>query len=123
MLLLCRKTNDKIRQKDEITEHTLSIRLVHCGKHSHETSLVSKKSSLISKKLTALYGKPKIKVNANTPIGRVESNANTPIGRVESNETASLIVCVDTNSIILGLGLSSVSLDPGISRLITVDPV
>ena len=69
MLLLCHKLNDKFRKKDEITEHSLNIRLVHCGKHSHETSLVSKKSSLISKKLTALYGKPKIKVNANTPMG------------------------------------------------------
>ena len=72
MLLLYHKLNDQFRQKDEITEHTLSIRLVHCGKHSHETSLVSKKSSLISKKLTAIYGKPKLKVNANTPMGESE---------------------------------------------------
>ena len=69
MLLSCHELNDQFRQKEEITEHTLNIPLVHCGQHSHETSLVSKKSNLISKKLTALYGKLKIKVNANTPIG------------------------------------------------------
>ena len=65
--------NEQFQQKDEITEHTLNIRLVHCGKHSHESSLVSKKSSLISKKY-CLNGKPKIKVNANTPYTEINSS-------------------------------------------------
>ena len=55
MLSWLSQFNDQFRPKDEITEHTLNIRLVHCGKHSHESSLVSKKSSLISKKYCLIW--------------------------------------------------------------------
>ena len=55
MLFSSHELKDQFRPKDEITEHTLNIRLVHCGKHSHESSLVSKKSSLVSKKYCLIW--------------------------------------------------------------------
>ena len=91
MLFSSHQLNDKFQPKDKITEHTLNIRLVHCGKHSHESSLVSKKSSLISKKLTALYGKPKIKVNANTPYTEINSSLGDSKVCLQLNETDALI--------------------------------
>ena len=56
MLFSSHELNDQFRPKDEITEHTLNIlRLVHCGKHSYDLSLVSKKSSLVSKKYCLIW--------------------------------------------------------------------
>ena len=66
MLFSCHELNHKFRPKDEITEHTLNKRLVHCGKHSHETIWLPRNRVWFQRN-TALYGKPKVKVNANTP--------------------------------------------------------
>ena len=38
MLSSSEQSKDQFRPKDGITEHTLNIRLVHCGKHSLESS-------------------------------------------------------------------------------------